>query len=57
MDGRKRTAGKVGGVDPDRVQQARDAVLDNWKIAKRAESKERIALALDKFAQELTKRQ
>ena len=39
-------------TDPD-YSQIRDRVLRSWKVAKRAESKERIRQALDKFIQEL----
>lgn len=34
-------------------QAIRDKVVNGWKVAKRAETKERIALALDKFINEL----
>jgi predicted RNase H-like nuclease (RuvC/YqgF family) len=35
------------------LEAIRDRVLSNWKVSKRAESKERIKDALDKFIQQL----
>jgi len=45
--------GKVGSLDREQLQKARDAVLRDWKVAKRAESRERIAQALDNFIDEI----
>lgn len=39
--------------DSRRLLAARDRILKEWKVAKRAESKERIALVLDQFIQAL----
>jgi hypothetical protein len=35
------------------LEQIRDRVLGKWRLSKRAESKERIAQALDEFIKEL----
>lgn len=39
--------------DSQRLLALRDRILERWRVAKRAESKERIALALDTFIEEL----